>query len=77
MEEKIRDSYRELHMTEKVRPMKRSYRKLVLVAAAVTMLAATSVVALAASGFFSKEVQEEDKSVSYKFETNYEMTPIR
>lgn len=75
VEEKIRDSYRELHMTEKVRPMKRSYRKLVLVAAAVTMLAATSVVALAASGFFSKVVQEEDKSVSYKFETNYEMTP--
>lgn len=53
---------------------RKSLKRLALTAAAMTMLAATSLGVLAASGFFTKQVTEEKEKLSYKFDVNYDLT---
>lgn len=75
VEDKMKESYQMLGIRTGRRTTVKTYRKLVTVAAAAAMLAATSLAALAANGFFTKEVVEQDQKLSYQFEMNYELTP--
>lgn len=76
VEQRMQETYEMLGAGEhrKVyRPMRG--RRWTVVFAATMLAVSTSVIALAANGFFTKEFQQNGKKSAYKFEVNYELTP--
>lgn len=83
VEERIQEAYQSIRKNQEasgrnevVVVKKRNMNKWVVVAAAVVLTCtATFGVWAAVTGYFSKEVEEDKKAVTYKFEVNYELVP--
>lgn len=73
--DKVYGAYSSLSGQEYRPARARSYRKWLLVGTAAAMLAVTSLGALAANGFFTKQTVEQEDKLSYDFQMNYELTP--
>lgn len=77
-EQKIQEAYAFIRSTGnmpaqiKRRP---AFKKWMVLAAAVGLLGVSSVTALAINGFFTHESVQEEDSLTYTFEVNYELTP--
>lgn len=80
VEEKIQEAYRRIYQDqsyESVRERKGrpKFGKWMALAAAIGLLAVSSITVLAINGFFSTTVNQEGDSLSYEFQVNYELTP--
>lgn len=73
--DKVYSAYNSLSGQEYQPARTRSYRKWLLVGTAAAMLTVTSLGALAANGFFTKQTVEQKDKLSYDFQMNYELTP--
>lgn len=76
VENRIEETYRMIG-AKKVRrsndPIKR--RKWAVLAATAVFAVSTSVIALGANGFFTKDIEQKENKVAYKFNIEYELTP--
>lgn len=75
VEQKMSEAYEQIRQKKVTGGKVRGIKKYVVLAAALATMAATSLVVLAAGGFFQKEVVEKENSVDYEFEINYELSP--
>ncbi len=77
-EEKIQEAYAYIRSTGSMpAPIRRKpvFKKWMALAATVEILGAFSVTGLAINGFFTHRSVQEEGSLSYTFEVNYELTP--
>ena len=79
VEEHLGEAYAQIRQRcSELRETKRKHSKVgkwIVVAAACMALAGTSVAAMAAAGVFTKKVRQEQASLTYSFNLDYEMVP--
>lgn len=74
VDEKVYEAYGKLSGKTYQAAGRISCRKWILAGTAAAMLAASTLGVMAAGGFFTKDVKEEGKTLSYDFEIDYELT---
>lgn len=76
-EQKIQEAYAYIRRTGsmQIQTKRPAFRKWMVLAAAVGLLGISSVTALAVNGFFTHRAVQEEDSLTYTFEVNYELTP--
>lgn len=82
VEERIQEAYRSVQAKcsrkgTEIPMKKKSIGKAAVALAAAGIMACASLGVLAASGFFTKEVIEEEGNVTYEFELNYDLQPVQ
>ncbi|MDO5541523.1 MAG: hypothetical protein Q4F83_15895 [Eubacteriales bacterium] len=76
-EQKIQEAYAYIRSTGNmpVQAGRTVFKKWMVIAAAVGLLGVSSVTALAVNGFFAHRAVQEEDSLTYTFDVNYELTP--
>jgi len=75
--EKADEAFTMIQAKKQVQPHRKRtpFKKWMVAGVAATLILSTTIVAVAASGYFNKETIEESDTITYQFELDYELVP--